>query len=233
MKKLLRKLNNVFKVGRRKPYHKLVEPLLFLLWHHPSLFIKLLLLFSQTKFVQKLKLCIAIFGGEIRKKTNGGCFLKSWDSICSPKSEGGLGIKKMADMNKALVAKLTWEVVSNEDKIWVTVLTKKYVRNRNIMKIYMPKNASWASQSIFTCREVIKKGMCHRIGNDYNTWIWEDPWIPNEPGFIPQAKSGAIDNVHLVVDLIDQDTRQWDRGKLSILFEPTTVNRILNIHLPY
>ena len=139
----------------------------------------------------------------------------------------------MADMNKALVAKLTWEVVSNEDKIWVTVLTKKYVRNRNIMKIYMPKNASWASQSIFTCREVIKKGMCHRIGNDYNTWIWEDPWISNEPGFIPQAKSGAIDNVHLVVDLIDQDTRQWDRGKLSILFEPTTVNRILNIHLPY
>ena len=74
--------------------------------------------------------------------------------------------------------------------------------------------------------------MCHRIGNGFNTWIWEDPWIPNEPGFIPQARSGAIDNVHLVADLIDQDTRQWDRGKLSILFEPATVNRILNIHLP-
>ena len=138
----------------------------------------------------------------------------------------------MADMNKALVAKLTWEVVLNEDKIWVTVLKKKYVRNRNFMKNPIPKNASWASQSIFACREVIKKGMCHRIGNGFNTWIWEDPWIPNEPGFIPQARSGAIDNVHLVTDLIDQDTRQWDRGKLSILFEPATVNRILNIHLP-
>ena len=75
--------------------------------------------------------------------------------------------------------------------------------------------------------------MCHRIGNGFNTWIWEDPWIPNEPGFIPQARSGAIDNVHLVANLIDQDTRQWDRGKLSILFELATVNRILNIHLPH
>ena len=48
----------------------------------------------------------------------------------------------MVDMNKALVAKLTWEVVSNEDKTWVTVLKKKYVRNRNFIKISMPKNAS-------------------------------------------------------------------------------------------
>ena len=178
-------------------------------------------------------LCIVISSGEIRKKTNGGAFLKGGIPFVVLKSEGGLGIKKMVDMNKALVAKLTWEVVSNEDKTWVTMLKKKYVRNRNFIKISMPKNASWASQSIFAYRVVIKKGMCHRIGNRFNTWIWEDPWIPNEPGFISQARSGAIDNVHLVANLIDQDTRKWDRGKLSILFEPTTVNRILNIHLPH
>ena len=233
MNKLLRKLNNIFKVGRRKPCHKLVELLSFLLWHHPSLLIKLLLSFSQTKFVQNLMLCIVISSGEIRKKTNGGAFLKGGIPFVVLKPEGGLGIKKMVDMNKALVAKLTWEVVSNEDKTWVTMLKKKYVRNRNFIKISMPKNASWASQSIFAYRVVIKKGMCHRIGNRFNTWIWEDPWIPNEPGFISQARSGAIDNVHLVANLIDQDTRQCDRGKLSILFEPTTVNRILNIHLPH
>ena len=36
-----------------------------------------------------------------------GCCLKSWDSICTPKNVGRLGIKKTADMNKALVAKMT------------------------------------------------------------------------------------------------------------------------------
>ena len=34
-----------------------------------------------------------------------------------PKSVGGLGIKKIEDMNKALVAKMTWEVASNVDKM--------------------------------------------------------------------------------------------------------------------
>ena len=76
-------------------------------------------------------------------------------------------------------------MVSNEDKTWVNVLKNKYVRNRNFHKISMPKNSSWASLSIFVCREAIKKGTCHRIGNGFNTWIWEDPWIPNEPDFIP------------------------------------------------
>ena len=35
------------------------------------------------------------------------CCLKSWDSICIPKGVGALGLKKIADMNKALVAKMT------------------------------------------------------------------------------------------------------------------------------
>ena len=78
---------------------------------------------------------------------------------------------------------------------------------------------------------MIKKGLCHRIGNGLNTWIWEDPWIPNEPSLIPQVRSGATREAYLVADLIDQDSRQWDRVLLSDLFEPATINRILSIHL--
>ena len=110
-------------------------------------------LILPNQVCSKLDALYCNFWWRNKEENKQGCFLKSWDSICSPKSEGGLGIKKMVDMNKALVAKLTWEVVSNEDKTWVNVLKKKYVRNRN----FMPKNASWASQSIFACKEVIKK----------------------------------------------------------------------------
>ena len=74
--------------------------------------------------------------------------------------------------------------------------------------------------------------MCHRISNGLNTWILEDPWVPNEPNFIPKVRCGVSMDVHLVADLIDRDTRQWDRGKLSILFEPSSMTNILNIHLP-
>ena len=72
-------------------------------------------------------------------------------------------------MNKALVAKMMWEVASNVDKMWVKVFKKKNVRSKKFMRMSMPKVASWSSQSIFGGREVIKKGLCHRIGNGLNT----------------------------------------------------------------
>ena len=56
-----------------------------------------------------------------------------------------LALKKIADMNKALVAKMTWDVVNNSDKIWVMAFKKKYVRNRNFMKMSISKGVSWAS----------------------------------------------------------------------------------------
>ncbi|KAK9983250.1 hypothetical protein SO802_032775 [Lithocarpus litseifolius] len=89
---------------------------------------------------------------------------------------------------------MTWDVVNDSDKMWVLAFKKKYVRNINFMKMPILKGASWASQSIFECKKVI------------------NPWVPNKPGFIPQKRSGNSTDVHLVADLINQDTRQWDRG---------------------
>ena len=44
-------------------------------------------------------------------------------------------------------------------------------------------------------------------------------------------RSGASNEDHLVADLIDQDIRQWDRRKLTYLFDQATMNNNLNIHL--
>ena len=61
------------------------------------------------------------------------------------KSIRGLCIKKTKDMNRVLVAKLTWEVASNAEKPWVKMVQKKYVRGKNFMKMPMPKSISWSS----------------------------------------------------------------------------------------
>lgn len=196
----------------------------------PSYQASSLILFSQI--CPKLDALNRKFWWGSKEENKHGYCLKSWNSICTPKDVGGLGIKKMADMNKALVEKMTRDVVKGVNKMWVNIFRKKYVRNRNFMKMPTSRGGSWASQSIFQCREVIKKGMCHRISNGLNTQILEDPWVPNEPEFIPKVRSGISMDVHLVADLIDRDTRQWDRGKLSNLFEPSSVTNILNIHLP-
>ena len=52
-------------------------------------------------------------------KTPSGRFLawKSWDALCLPKKDGGLGFRKNKNFNKALLAKLAWMVVSNRNSI--------------------------------------------------------------------------------------------------------------------
>lgn len=37
--------------------------------------------------------------------------LINWDIVCRPKCNGGLGIKKAAAMNKAMLAEASWRIV--------------------------------------------------------------------------------------------------------------------------
>lgn len=51
---------------------------------------------------------------------------KAWSSICLPKEVGGIGIRKMYEVNLALVAKLGCQVLNNPEKLWVSIAKAKY-----------------------------------------------------------------------------------------------------------
>ena len=57
--------------------------------------------------------------------------LVAWDNVCRPKSEGGLGIRKNKDVNKASIAKLRWIILTNIDSFWERIVRDKYVKNNN------------------------------------------------------------------------------------------------------
>lgn len=42
------------------------------------------------------------------------------------KREGGIGLKKSEVMNKALLTKLCWRVVTRSEEVWCQVLQAKY-----------------------------------------------------------------------------------------------------------
>jgi hypothetical protein len=60
-------------------------------------------------------------------------FLKSWDSLCLLKEQGGLGFKKMKDVNLALISKLGWKFHSNSDLMWVAQLRGKYFSSSSFL----------------------------------------------------------------------------------------------------
>ena len=111
------------------------------------------------------------------------CILKNWDSICKPKFMGGLGLRKSEDFNQALLTKLAWEVQKNEDKLWVKIFRRKYLKVGSFTNIRPPKQVSWICKSLFSCNKLIKKGMCYKVGDGRSINIWDDPWVPKELDF--------------------------------------------------
>jgi hypothetical protein len=56
--------------------------------------------------------------------------LVDWDSVCSPISEGGLGIWNVRKFNQALLGKWLWRYAHEEDAWWRKVLVAKYGSSR-------------------------------------------------------------------------------------------------------
>ena len=54
--------------------------------------------------------------------------LVKWDTIKRAKSQGGLGIRDLGLMSKAMGDKLIWKLITGKKEWWKEVLRKKYIR---------------------------------------------------------------------------------------------------------
>ena len=60
----------------------------------------------------------------------------SWSKVCKPKQVGGLGIRKAFDFNKALLSKLGWMIITENDSEWIKLLKTKYLRGQKLFKSF-------------------------------------------------------------------------------------------------
>lgn len=50
----------------------------------------------------------------------------SWQKICRPKLQGGLGVKNIEDFNVSLLRKWKWSLLVDNHAPWSKLLTYKY-----------------------------------------------------------------------------------------------------------
>ncbi|XP_060963433.1 uncharacterized protein LOC133032963 [Cannabis sativa] len=104
--------------------------------------------------------------------------LKAWDSICTPKSMGGLGLRRCEDMNRALLAKLAWSLATNKERPWVSYLLGKYCKFDSFWCVDQKNSDSYQWKSILQSREVIFKGSMATAASGNLINFWRQPWIP-------------------------------------------------------
>ena len=102
-----------------------------------------------------------------------------WDDLCQDKTQGGLGFKDLVMFNEAMLAKLAWRLLHDDNSLFYRVFKTRLFPNGTILEAKEAPSASYAWKSILKGQDVINKGALWRVGDGKQIRIWADNWLPS------------------------------------------------------
>ena len=108
----------------------------------------------------------------------------SWEDLCKPKEEGGLGFKDVRKFNFALLAKWRWRFMSQERGKWKEVLESKYGAELECPHTPVKYQSWWLRDLVKVCMEGggdgwFQEEVLWKLDRGDKVRFWEDVWIGN------------------------------------------------------
>ncbi|KAL0294830.1 UNVERIFIED_CONTAM: hypothetical protein Sangu_3209600 [Sesamum angustifolium] len=89
----------------------------------------------------------------------------AWSTVCRPKEEGGLGIRDILALNKALMCRHLWNVIKdNQSSIWVRWITHNHLRHKSVWTVDV-KGGSWGWRKLLRLRSALLPYIDLKIGD--------------------------------------------------------------------
>ncbi|XP_026450779.1 uncharacterized protein LOC113350890 [Papaver somniferum] len=102
-------------------------------------------------------------------------FTVLYDNMCCSRCEGGLGTKKLLDVNKAMLMKL-WVTIRDSNKVWDRFLIAKYFKiNGNLIDHKLGSSVFPGIRLVYNFLQKHTRS----IGNGANTSLFFDNWCGN------------------------------------------------------
>lgn len=152
----------------------------------------------------------------------------AWDSVCTPRVVGGLGLKRLADWNKVLGLKLIWLLFTAGGSLWVSWVRRNLMGTENFWVLDASRSGSWIWRALCKLRPLARPMIHCEVGSGITASFWHDNWtsfgplidIVGERG--PQITGLSIDAV--VADALSSDGWWLERSRsrsrtISILKE--------------
>ncbi|GJW02174.1 RNA-directed DNA polymerase, eukaryota, reverse transcriptase zinc-binding domain protein [Tanacetum coccineum] len=105
----------------------------------------------------------------------------SWDAICKPKDQGGLGLKNLKEWNEILLVKQLWNVATKKDTLWVKWIHEEKLKGKSIWNAQVDYNSSVGWKNILSMRDKVRKHIGWKLGNGKLVNVWHDQWCGVSP----------------------------------------------------
>lgn len=104
-----------------------------------------------------------------------------WETVCMPKKAGGLGIRSAKAANQVSMAKLTWRLCTEQDKLWSQMITAKY-GIKNVLTVPGKKNSPTLNAMKIGFK-IFMEGIRWLPGSGHSILFWNHSWILEKPLF--------------------------------------------------
>lgn len=139
-------------------------------------------LFSKT-FVEKITAIIRKFWwtGVQEDSHSSPIAFRSWEDICQPKENGGLGVRDLHTVNRSLLLHAAlhaaWNIANNNNPFLTNILKAKYFHASSFWTAEPvgPRSIFWSS--ILQVKKDLIPNVTYQIHNG-NSSIWSTPWCP-------------------------------------------------------
>ncbi|CAL9228649.1 unnamed protein product [Arabidopsis halleri] len=100
----------------------------------------------------------------------------SWESVCTPKDCGGLGLRRLLPWNKVLGLKLIWLLFTAGGSLWVSWVRRNLLGQQNFWDMVNINSGSWIWKSICKLRPVARQFVFCKVGSGITCNFWSDNW---------------------------------------------------------
>jgi hypothetical protein len=110
----------------------------------------------------------------------------NWDTVTTPKKDGGLGVRDLRRVNLSLLAKWRWRLLNHERNSWKLVLEAKYGDSLTHAHLHQEHCEIWTTSIWWTdvCNlegdgRWFAEAAVKKLGDGNTTLLWTDNWLGN------------------------------------------------------
>ncbi|CAN1819277.1 Putative ribonuclease H protein At1g65750 [Linum perenne] len=151
-----------------------------------------------------------------------------------PKSQGGLGLKKARELNEAYMMKMGWLILQKPEKLWVEVITSKYLKNTEQgLTVRRKIGCSTLWQGIRKTWSAMAGACQHSVRNGKSTLFWHHRWLDSDVRLADWATQ-PFEDTDAEKTVADVTTRNvdWNWSYLQSHLPPSCLEQIPGMEAP-